>query len=82
MTPVPYRYLDPGIREVVRFMNDNGFHTTDSGDGVRQCAAGRGCTFPHVIARCSPLDMVQEARRLLDLPWSVVSLRSPVVEAT
>jgi hypothetical protein len=30
---VPYEDLDPGIRQVVRWLNDNDFTTHDSGDG-------------------------------------------------
>jgi hypothetical protein len=43
----PYDDLDPGIRNVVRWLFDNGFNPTDSGDGVSKGDAG--LDYPHVF---------------------------------
>lgn len=51
-----YDELDPGIREVVRVMRDNGFRTTDSGDGVSKPADHRALNIPHVFAVVVPAD--------------------------
>jgi hypothetical protein len=57
---------DPGIREVVRWLLDNSFETTDSGDGVTKPAAGDedALTEPHVIIRARPRSLSIEADRL------------------
>ena len=34
MEEIDYTELDPGIRKLVRLLRDNGFETTDSGDGA------------------------------------------------
>jgi len=71
---VPYAALDPGIRDVVRLLNDNGFETTDSGDGVSKPAAGIVFPFPHVAAVTTPGTMVADAERcaaLLGPEWIV-----------
>lgn len=59
---VKYELLDPGIREVVRFLIAQGFHTTDSGDGEHK--RSRGWTeegglipFPHVIIEVKPAEI-------------------------
>ena len=44
-----YSALDPGIRETVRWLNDLGYNTSDSGDGVTKPAVGRVFDFPHVV---------------------------------
>lgn len=57
-----YEQLDPGIREVVRLCRDNGFETTDSGDGCCEipCAYGG----PMVAMVVSPALLLLEADRL------------------
>lgn len=63
---INYDALDPGIRSVVRFLDINGFRTTDSGDGVSK--AGTGQDFepvPHVHMVVPPERMRVEADRLL-----------------
>lgn len=45
MTALNYDELDPGIREVVRFLNEAGFTTTDSGDGVTK-PPDEDCVIP------------------------------------
>jgi len=83
---VPWNDLDPGIRDVVRLLHDNGFDTCDSGDGKSKfntegepllgtcdCAM----PFPHVVANCSGALLVAECHRLKDL----LRTRGVVVEA-
>lgn len=43
-----YAALDPGIRETVRWLNDLGYTTSDSGDGVSKPHVARVFDFPHV----------------------------------
>lgn len=70
---VPYDDLDPGIRAVVRWLNDNGFTTTDSGDGKTKYANGEECAmecampFPNVAIRVDAPELVPECRRLVGL---------------
>lgn len=75
---VDYAALDPGIREIVRRVNDAGFETTDSGDGVSKpadwYAIGEAIPFPHVVAATTPGLMVPAAERLaavLGPEWNV-----------
>lgn len=78
---VPYDDLDPGIRRVVRWLNDNGFVTVDSGDG-RSKFTEEGkplpdwetdqdfemvIPHPHVVMEVAPEALVGEADRLRDL---------------
>ena len=51
MSEVPYHALDPGIVGVVRRLNEFGYETTDSGDGVSKPDVGRVFDFPHVAVR-------------------------------
>lgn len=60
----PYPHLDPGIREVVRMLNDAGFRTTDSGDGQSKCEHGIVLAWPHVAGPLpDDADLRHEARR-------------------
>lgn len=73
---IDYDELDPGIREVVRRLNDAGFTTTDSGDGVSKVdwiANGEALDFPHVHVICTGAEMLDETRRLKDVveSWGV-----------
>lgn len=61
--------LDPGIRRTVLWLNDRGFRTTDSGDGVTKnqddhypCAL----PVPHVFMYVAPDRMVADSHLLLD----------------
>jgi len=63
-----YDDLDPGIREMVRWLRTLGFNTTDSGDGVTKkeaIADGDALDMPHVAITCPPYRMVNEAQRLM-----------------
>ena len=62
---VPYAALDPGIREVVLYLNDHNFVTTDSGDGVSKPPAGRVFDYPHVAIHGQVYGMVGNARMVL-----------------
>lgn len=73
-----YAELDPGIRETVRQLNDAGFTTTDSGDGVSKPRAafddGDAIPYPHVVVSSSPLGLVHDAvavHQLLGPEWDV-----------
>ncbi len=50
--------LDPGIRDVVVRLNNAGYVTTDSGDGVSKSddafASGCALPFPHVMGTLPP----------------------------
>lgn len=77
------RELDPGIRETVKFLRQNGFCTTDSGDGYskvqrakeedpgRYASSVDALPYPHVFMSVPPDSMVSEAARL----WKVISTR-------
>lgn len=79
---VPYDNLDPGIRRLVRFLNDNGFETCDSGDGRSKFGSdGKPLPewqsdddrfewvmdVPHVVVSCEPANLVTEVDRLVAL---------------
>ena len=54
----PWKYLDKGIVDLVRFLFDNGYETTDSGDGVSKPDVGREFDFPHVVVSVEPTDLM------------------------
>lgn len=67
--------LDPGIRDLVIALNDAGFQTTDSGDGVSKAEDIENedaLPWAHVSIRVHPEDMIEEADRLSEwmLTWS------------
>ena len=57
--------LCPGIRGMVEFLRDQGFETTDSGDGSH-FEAGMEGAFPAPMVACQidPWDSVVEGRRM------------------
>lgn len=71
---INYDELDPGIREVVRRLNNAGFTTTDSGDGVSkpEILDGDALDFPHVYM-VEMDDIVGESVRLRRLveSWGI-----------
>lgn len=78
MTIVNYDELDPGIREVVKMLNDHGFETSDSGDGVSKpkewFESGEAIPFPHVILPVPKEQMIVMAhgvQELLGAGWTV-----------
>lgn len=62
-----YNQLDMGIRKVVRWLREQGFETTDSGDGESKSDGARVFDMPHVAIRCTRKDLITEADRLEDL---------------
>lgn len=90
---VDYDHLDPGIRDVVRLLNDAGFKTTDSGDGVSKPKPWyepdeRGITealpFPHVVCLvANRRALILEAHRLqavLGPAWHIEGTYYPSTE--
>lgn len=65
--PIPYRNLDPGVRELVRELEAHGFRPVDSGDGVSKPDAGRVLDLLHVFMLVDPADLAREADRLESL---------------
>ena len=64
MHPLDYKTINPGIRETVRLLRDNGFNTCDSGDGsTREFECDPG--YPYVGIEVSPERLVAEADRLV-----------------
>lgn len=63
--PKIYAHLDPGIREIVRYLNDHNFATTDSGDGVSKPRFEGVLPFPHVAVHSVVYGMVSTARMVL-----------------
>lgn len=59
--------LCPGIRRTVEWLNENGFKTTDSGDGVSNEGMDCALEFPNVFMVCDPKNLVAEADRLRGL---------------
>lgn len=64
----PSENLDPGIASTVAWLNERGFRTCDSGDGVSK-EPDPSCVLPYphvVISLDDPATMVAEADRLAD----------------
>lgn len=66
---INYDELDPGIRDTVRWLDEHGFETCDSGDGESKFEEGwteddGAMPFPHVIIHCLRENLVMEADRL------------------
>lgn len=62
--------LDPGIRGVVTWLREQGYNTTDSGDGRSKAdliAAGHVLPFPHVFMRAEPFHAVRMDERADEL---------------
>lgn len=69
----PYEKLDPGIRETVRWLFEQGFEPCDSGDGRSKFDGtvedahdpNMFLRFPNIAMLCDPDRLVQEADRLM-----------------
>ncbi len=63
---INYDDLDPGIRDVVRAINDWGWRTVDSGDGSKAGTMECALDHPHVFAESdwTPLGIINEAHGL------------------
>jgi len=79
--PIPYKHLDPGVRDLVAALNAHGFRTTDSGDGVSKPPPGRVFDFPHVFMIVVPVYLIAESNRLQGL-LCVLGCEGWTVEAT
>lgn len=70
MTDIDLEGLDPGIRQTVQFLRNNGFETTDSGDGKSKFH-GEECEcalpFPNVAIQTEPDQLIHDADRLRGL---------------
>ena len=62
LAEIDYATIDEGVRDVVRWLNEYGFPTTDSGDGTKDMACA--LDEPMVAITASPGDMVLVADRL------------------
>lgn len=62
MSAFNYKNLDPGIRRFVKWLNDRGYQTTDSGDGVTKGEFGE--PEPHVYMVVSADNLVCWAHML------------------
>jgi hypothetical protein len=63
---VDYESLDEGVREVVAFLREKGFNTTDSGDGTKtdmDCAL----PYPHVFIFVEENYLTLDADTLLNV---------------
>lgn len=84
--------LNPGIADLVRYLQAQGFDTTDSGDGVTNIGMEGMLPFRHVVVPCGAgmlirraADLAQAARRYgLDVKpqgeggWYVQAMYDPV----
>lgn len=64
--PINYDELDPGIRDVVRAINEWGWVTCDSGDGSKAGTMECALDHPHVFceSQWGPLGIINEAHSL------------------
>lgn len=73
---VDYEQLDPGVRKMVRWLRENGFETTDSGDGETKSDEARAFgDIPHVCIKTTRKDLLTEADRL----WNILGYNLPLV---
>lgn len=61
---INYDELDPGIRDVVRAINEWGWKTTDSGDGSKAGEMECALPYPHVVAETSHKGIAESAEGL------------------
>lgn len=66
---INYDELDPGIRDVVRAINEWGWKTCDSGDGSKAGTMECALDHPHVFceARDGGIELDREAHTLAEL---------------
>lgn len=70
LTEEDYAQLDPGIRELVRFLVGHRFRTTDSGDGISKLVdfSDEALDIPHISIALDPVpSAMASADRLLQL---------------
>lgn len=70
-----YEEMDAGIRDTVRLLRNNGFDTTDSGDGSKAGHMGCAIEFPHVFCAMQRFEdfvsQADKAQGLLGDDWTV-----------
>ena len=70
MKNIDYTKIAKGVRKLVQLLNENGFATTDSGDGSH-CKEGMDCAVPHPMVvvglNAAEENLVQESMRLFTL---------------
>jgi hypothetical protein len=67
---IDYSEICEGVRELVRWLNDHGFETTDSGDGSHHAAGMEGampCPMVAMVVDQPDRKLVDEADRLFAL---------------
>lgn len=73
MSQVDCSTIDPGIRQVVKFLRDQcGLNTTDSGDGTSKPMGEDSCAlpFPNVFAVVEDPDrLIKACRKVATLLW-------------
>lgn len=71
--PLEEASLDPGVRRLVHWLNERGYRTTDSGDGITKLEIGFTAErhnisdHPYVAMVFSPSELIQEVDRLVVL---------------
>ena len=73
-----FREINPGICKLVAMLQDHGFDTCDSGDGITnpQLKIDGAMEIPNVFMTVPPAAIVSESKRLLDLLCSRVDFES------
>lgn len=57
--------LAPGVKDLVIWLNEQGFNTCDSGDGSRNLhGKGSSLPYPAVVILSAPEKLLEDARRL------------------
>ena len=62
---INYDELDPGIREIVKKLNNAGFITTDSGDGSKYPDMEGALPFPMIVCKTTVENLILESHRLM-----------------
>lgn len=64
---INYDELDPGIRNMVKVLRDNGFNTTDSGDGSKSPTMEGAVDFPMIAVRTEASILCSESDRMFSI---------------
>lgn len=87
-TMIDYEALDPGIRETVRWLNAEGFETSDSGDGHSKRDMECAQPFPHVAVPIMPellvkgADLLRELLASRGITLSAIGGENPCIQAS
>lgn len=73
-----FREINPGVCKLVAMLQDHGFDTCDSGDGITnpQLGIDGAMEVPNVFMTVPPAAIVSESKRLLDLLCSRIDFES------